>query len=116
MGVAHERRFGGIALGKDDMANNPETGRFPRIQEQICAVPGVKAHHQAVVFQHAVHFMAGRQAGRQAGAPGSGLCDPYNRRDTVGRSECGVKVAQFVVLSTVPTVEVKPGVPSPVAY
>ena len=41
------------------MANHPETGRFPRIQKQIRAVPGIEAHHQAVVFQHAVHFMTG---------------------------------------------------------
>lgn len=39
--------------------NHPETCCFPRIQKQIRAVPGIETHHQAVIFQHAVHFMAG---------------------------------------------------------
>jgi hypothetical protein len=40
--------------------DNPEACLFPGVNEQIGTVPRVETDHQAVLFQHAVHLLAGR--------------------------------------------------------
>lgn len=56
--LTDKRRFRGVNFGENDVPDDAEARRHSGLHKDVHAVPVVKTHRQAVVFQNAEHLLA----------------------------------------------------------
>ena len=83
MAVADIGGFGRVSFGEHQMPDHAEPGTFPRGHKTIDAVPAIKTDHQRVLFEYAVHLIAGRLKPVVSFVAGEGAAGTVTEADQV---------------------------------